>query len=567
MKRRIWNLVTAPLLLVIAAEGTRLAAQQPTTVQLPPIMVEDTAKLPAWLYARTSEGEFLSRCSERVTRGYVETREGRRQLLHWLVPREFFVRMDVPAVTILYSQRLKNSAAEELMAEVMRSRSREGRGGRAANSVTTAVPNMLLEDDDIIGVFAYVDEKEFDRNRLSLATDYVRLMLERRVPALPRWLLEGIAGLYAEADFVESPITLPPLTWLSKEESSRLAGTPERPRMLLPAAEFFAEATWREEAERSLRGQTLAAQSRLLVRWAVDPAQGVREAFWRFAARAGEEPVTEAMFESCFGFGFSDLRDRLSDYLSEAVRKPLRLEAIGQRKLPPAEVRPATPTEVARLRGEWERLAIGFVQRRFPEVADRYVEQARRTLRRAYDSGDRDARLFAAWGLCEVEAGNAAAGREYLERAVAEGVVRPRAYYELARLRWAEATRGEERRTEEAQRRWSANEIELVVGLVRAGVKQAPALSGNYGLLAEAWARSGDRPPEGDVKLLVEGGRLFMRESRLVVRIARTLARHGLRDEAIKLLGEGFVHAHGDATRREFAEVYAALKGEDRAAR
>ena len=41
-----------------------------------------------------------------------------------------------------------------------------------------------------------------------------------------------------------------------------------------------------------------------------------------------------------------------------------------------------------------------------PELAPKYLEQARRTLRRAYDRGERDPRLLAVLGLCECDAGN-----------------------------------------------------------------------------------------------------------------------------------------------------------------
>jgi len=54
--------------------------------------------------------------------------------------------------------------------------------------------------------------------------------------------------------------------------------------------------------------------------------------------------------------------------------------------LPDFEVERATSNEIARLRGEWERLAIGHVQRRLPRVREPYIAQARRTLRRAYDA-------------------------------------------------------------------------------------------------------------------------------------------------------------------------------------
>ena len=64
------------------------------------------------------------------------------------------------------------------------------------------------------------------------------------------------------------------------------------------------------------------AQCALFMRWAVVHDEGrQREAFWRFVERLERQPPDEALFRACFGFGYADMRDRLSDYLPEAVRE------------------------------------------------------------------------------------------------------------------------------------------------------------------------------------------------------------------------------------------------------
>ncbi len=540
--------------IALAALVAGAAAQEPDVasgpaVQLPPMIVEDSAKLPPWLYARVDGAEFLSRCSTRTTRGYVETRQARLQLLEWLVPREFFLQLDVPGITVLYSQKLRSGAQEKMIEEVLRTRSRN-RGG---NSDVGALPNMMLDDRDATGVFAYIDEEEFESKGLTVATDYVHFLLERRTPRLPEWLREGITTIYSQST-LEKRIVIDPLLWVSPMETSALRAESGRPRALLAASDFFSAATWREEAGRSLRGRTLRAQSALFVRWALEPRHGMREAFWRFAARAAEEPVSEAMFEACFGFGFSDWRDRLSDYLPVAVSERLTLTPPDFPRAARVAIRPATASEIARLRGEWERLSIALVRRRYPEFGDHYVGQARRTLQRAHDSGDRDARLFALLGLCEVDAGNDAGAREFLERAVAERVVRPRAYYELARLRLAELTR-----EGGAAREFEAEEIAPVLEPLRRGLAQAPPMADAFALLADVWARCGTAPPERDWALLAAGARHQAHDPRVAGRIAAAFGRHGKTAEAVALLGKAFEHATDDATRRKLAELYATL--------
>jgi hypothetical protein len=494
--------------------------------------------------------EYLSRCSEATTRGYAEMRRTRMQWLHTLFPATFFTRSDVPAITLLVSQRLKSSNNAELIGEVLQAKQRDD--GDGGYSRATMAPNMMLNDDDAVGVFAYIDEAHFNRHNLTLSTDYVRFLLERRTPALPRWLLEGMVAVYNDVEFAQAPITLRPLDWASTTETAALRKDENAPRVLLPAGEFFGDTSLLEGS--TPRDRVARAQRALLVRWALDPSNGVREAFWRFAARASEEPVTEEMFAACFGFGFSDLRDRLSDYLPLAVKSSLQLSLALQPNLPAVKTRVATPSEIARLRGEWERLSVPLVRRRFPKHTARYLDQARRTLQRAYDAGDRDPRLVASLGLCELDAGNTAAAREYLADAVARGVVRPRASFELARLRWNDLTHGE---TPAPKLR--AEEIAPIVAPLRRGLAQTPVLPESVLLFADAWLACDTAPPDEDVRLLEQTARVLITDSRVCIRVARMLGKHGQREAATALLSAAFLLVHDDVTRQQFAQEYSAL--------
>ena len=155
---------------------------------------------------------------------------------------------------------------------------------------------MALNDLDAVAIFALIDETAFDRRQLTLSSDYVRFLLETRRPALPAWLREGMLGVYDDIEFTGKPITLRPLKWHSEIEARALARNSAAPRTLLAMGELFSD------APRFTLGRLGVSQSALLLRWALDPANGVREPFWRFALRACEEPVTESMFTS-FLFG------------------------------------------------------------------------------------------------------------------------------------------------------------------------------------------------------------------------------------------------------------------------
>lgn len=284
----------------------------------------------------------------------------------------------------------------------------------------------------------------------------------------------------------------------------------------------------------------------------------MREAYWKLAARAAEGNVTEEVFETMFGFDFAEWRDRLSDHLPKALYEHKWIDPRAQATSVHVEVRRATPGEVARVRGEWERLAIGHVQRRLPQVREPYIAQARRTLRRAFDAGDRDPRLLATMGLCEIDAGNEAGARPFLEPAIAGGVKRPRAHFELARIRFAELRHGAP-----DTRRYSFTELAPIIEPLRRALTQAPPLAEVYELLADAWARCEFSPTAAEFAELESGLRYFSRRPMVVLPVALAFARHGKRDEAAAILEASVITALDEAGQalvaRWRAELSAAL--------
>jgi hypothetical protein len=513
-------------------------------VELPPMVVEERSSVP-WLYVRADDAEYLSRCSAATTRAYSEMRRSRLQWLRALFPEALFLRMDVPVTTVLFSQTVKAGNSAEVLGEVINLNKQRGVTGGFVGSVTA--PNMALNDLDAVAIFASINEATFDHRQLTISSDYVRFLLETRRPELPAWLREGMLNVYDDIEFTEKPITLRPLKWHSAIETRALTRNTAAPRTLITMGEMFSD------APRFTLGRLGVSHAALLLRWALDPANGVREPFWRFALRACEEPVTESMFTSCFGFGFSDLRDRLSDYLAAAVKGPTQISLAELPKLPALEIRRASPAEIARLRGEWERLCVPMVRRLHPAHAGRYLDQARRTLQSAYDAGDRDPRMLAIRGLCELDAGEVNPGREFLELATTLRVVRPRAYYELARLRWAALVDAE------PTRELSASEVMPVLELLRTGLRQAPTLPNGVRLLAEVWLRCEHAPRDDEWQELARLGRLFAADSPVCLRVAQALARHGQAAEAVDVLGAGFLRVRDDTTRQQFAQAYSAI--------
>lgn len=536
------------------------AQVESATVSLPPMLVEESTSSVPWLYVNAGGTEFLSRCSTSTTRHLAEAWLEKLQLVQAMVPEEFLARMDVPEVFVLYAQDLEQTVSAEIQRELQAGGGRSRPGDSPRSDGVNIAPSMRLSDRDMHASIAYIDEVLFDAEGLSVAPGHVRFLLQRRVPELPAWVIEGVERTYGRADFVTDPITLGPLAWYHPGERAALSSDAGRPRALLPANELFAtDASWAAENRLARRAELRASQAELFFRWAFLTGGRTREAYWKLAARAAGGPVTEEVFETLFGFDFAEWRDRLSDYLPKAGYETRWIDPGMSASTPRVEVRRATPGEVARVRGEWERLAIGHVQRRLPQVREPYVAQARRTLRRAYDAGDRDPRLLATMGLCEIDAGNEDAARALLEPAVAAGVRRPRAYHELARLRFDALRRGAS-----ATKLFSFTELAPVIEPLRRAVMQAPPLAEVFVLLAEAWARCEYSPTAAELAELEQGARYFALRPTVVLPIALVLARHGKHAEAASWLVASAGHAPADDTAAATvaqlrAEVAAAL--------
>lgn len=531
----------------LAGAGTLAAANAGPRVELPPMMVEESVSGVPWLYVNAGGTEFLSRCSAGTTRSLVEGWLDKLQQVRALVPEEFLGRMDPPSIFVLYSQDLQQTVSAEIQRELQAAGARSG-------GVDIA-PSMRLADRDLHGSIAYIDEGRFDAAGLSIAPSHVRFLVQIRVPALPAWLVDGVERAWRRTDFVQHPITLNPLVWENEGESDALGADPLRPRAVLPASELFAnEARRAVETRYPRRVATRASTQELLVRWAWVTGGPVRDAFWKLAAQSAEGPITEEQFEANFGFDYAELRDRLSDYLPKAVRETAWISPGKIPAVPDFTVEKATPNQVARVRGEWERLAIGHVRRRLPQVVEPYIAQARRTLRRAYDAGDRDPRLLATMGLCEIDAGAAAAARPWFEAATAGGVVRPRAYYELAWLRWTELPRAAG-----GAATWPFAQLAPVIAPLRQALPQAPALPEIYALLADAWTACELAPNREEWAELERGARLFAGRPAVGLPIARTLARHGRKAEATALLAAGAAFPMDEETRAGVDKLRAEL--------
>ncbi|MDQ5979882.1 MAG: hypothetical protein QG602_2857 [Verrucomicrobiota bacterium] len=507
--------------------GLLTAAPEPKvemSVQLPPFIIEQTTG-PKWRYTRIPRYEILSRCNDLTTEQLALAFHRANQLLGLVLPERFQLALDVPQALIFYDEKLWPVAEQAAVAALLKAHPPARADGLpspgtpprvqlepitgakllgASPSAQTAArdsffSNLMLSDADSITTFALVSSSTLDPQRSYLTPAYVANLLERRTPTLPEWFTAGFMRLYDRMDFADNTVTVRPIRWnFATQATPGAQPSAPQPDLIAPAV-FFA-------GKSAAAPDTFAwvEQCELLVSWGLDPAQGRATAFWKLVERACTEPVTEALFKECFGFDFNEATRRLAAYganhpglrwvLPEELSRP-----------PPYPLRDATPLQIARIKGEWERLEARYGRKNHPDLEDHYVTLARRTLRRVYDRGDRDPRLLASLGLLELDAGNKAEAVALLEEAVQRDVVRPRATYELARLRY-DALVGRSTRNDD---KFSSAQVASVVEPLLAGMKRSPPLAASYELLAHISAQSVTPPSDEVLAALENGARLF----------------------------------------------------------
>jgi hypothetical protein len=542
-------------------------------IMLPPLMVEERDNALQWRYVAIPGLEVLSVCSDSTTEAYIARQTRLAEMLRVLLPDRFQVHLTVPEAHVLFNEETGRARSPEIIAEMVHkagatvtsdgvvrgegglpSMGRMGRYDGLQRPQIQFLPNMRLADLDVVRVFAIMSDAAGNRADFTYSSDRVAFQLARRTPALPDWFMVGMMGLYQRARIGEYDIDFKPLVWLSDEESTALARDPKRPRTLVPLQELFtyrpvASGGTPREGDRIWR-----AQAELFVRWAIVDATR-RAQLWQWLDHLDKGAPTEDAFQACFNTGFADARDRLSDYLPTAVKRAAQLPAPKKEPTPNVKLRPATDGEIARIRGDWERLEISLVRQRYPALTQKYFEQARRTLHRAYDRGDRDPRLIAEMGLAELDGGSAAEARELLEAAVRVGVVRPRVFLELARLRYTEIEAGN------AERPFTSEEAGRVLVLLRLAHIDAPPLPDVYVLANKVWLRTRQPLDADDLKLVSEGAHYFPGVPAIVLSAIQLHVASGATAPAIAFAARGEERIRDPAVKERLVQVRSELAG------
>ncbi len=540
----------------LAVAATALRAQAPAAaedraVMLPAMVVQGAA----WRYTHPQGFEVLSLWSDSKTKAFASALLSARRQFDLLLPPEFQAQFSVPTVYLLVPDNGTDALSAPLMSELLAHFPAAGAASGRRPSVRF-LPNLLLWDRDALVVFVQSSPSINDAP-VVFSNDRVRLALERRVPSLPRWFAAGFYELYIGVEYVQGAAGTGAAGWMSREQATALAADPESPRQLMPLADLFAGPPPGGPAETPARALLRREEAALFIRWALDgDGSPHRAGLWKFVSEASAGPVTESRFEALFGEDYVSILNDLSDYLPWALTHSLRLAPVPAAAETEIKMRDATPAEVGRIKGDWERLEMNRVAMEFPQLAPRYREHAQETLKLAYQENKTDPGLLAVMALFDLDCGKPEPADPYLRAAAAGRVVRPRVYYELARMLFNELIKAQ---PDPARARLSPIQAATLLGLLDQARAQSPALPEVYGLYFEIAQAAAAQPTPSLLQVFREGVQLFPGNAPLIYDTAVMLARSGAVDAANIVLQNGLGVAAEPALRARMARLQAAL--------
>jgi len=545
--------------LALGAAGLR--AQGPVTasgpvVSLPPFVVQ-SAGGPPWRYVHPPGFEVLSRWSDSSTKDFANELLGARKLFDAVLPPEFQAQFAVPTTYVLVPDVQTDALPAPLMAQVLLHAQGAGSDSRRPTEVRFT-PNLMLWDRDALVVFGLKPSEAIEDGGVAFFSDLrTRLILERRTPTLPSWFVSGFCDLYAGMDFTQRAADTGAAGWVSKEEVAALAADPDAPRQLLPLAELFAEPPAGGAPLPLARARLRQAEAALFIRWALDGVGSPRRAaLWKFVNAAAAGPVTEAQFEALFGEDYVSALNDLSDFLPWAATHSLRLVPVQDPVDSDIRMRDATPAEVGRIKGDWERLEMDQVALQYPELVPKYRDRAQETFNLAYQDDKSDPGLLAAMGLFDLDCGQPAVAEPLLRAAAAAHVVRPRVYYELARRLFTELTTPAPGKAPPVLTPIQAGTLLELLDQARA---QAPALPEVFGMYYEVTQAAAARPSPALLNVFRDGVRLFPENPALSYEAAIMLARGGDLAGAGAVLQRGLALATEPALRSHMTALQSEL--------
>jgi hypothetical protein len=524
------SLVIAALL---NAAGVVRAAQNIEVVgpivELPKFEVTDSRLLPPpekWLYAEIPGFEILSGLSRSSTQRFVKDFLLLQEVMNVIMPGLRAGPVAVPTSLILTGRgdQFKRFMAADRGDDRFRTNTQFFRDDeRGAIVVDFELPELLLEDNTTLESDPY---RGFYR-------EYFRFIIRRNVGNKPpAWFEEGLVQLFASIDFQKKWVNF---AMVGDGFGGERIGDFNRMlhrRALLPMGELLADPPRR-------RGNFWNAQAYAFVHMCLYGRNlKYQKPFLQFITRLNGEPLSEALFKECFGMDYKKMGLELRGYIDFTDYKYMQYSAKKGQSLPeppPFALREAPDAIVGRIKGEALRLG-------------GHGTEARNTLIAPYVRGERDPRLLAALGLNEKLAGNDERARKFLEAASNAKVDRARAYLELARLRLEEA----KAKPAAADGQLDEAQVSSVLTPLFTARKTPPPMAEVYTLIAETWSLSAAAPLQEHFDVVLEGVRIFPRDTALVMRATLLAAKRGFSTLAAELARLGVKVATNSGEKDRF---------------
>lgn len=506
-------------------------------VELPKFEVTDSRLLPPpekWLYAEIPGFEILSSLSRRSTQRFVNDFLLLQEAMNVIMPGLRAGPVSVPTSLILTG---RGDAFNRFM-PVDRGDDRYRTNTlffrddeRGAIVVDFELPELLLEDNTTLESDPY---RGFYR-------EYFRFIIRRNVGHKPpAWFEEGLVQLFASIEFQKKWINFAMVgDGFGGERTGDFNRMLHR-RALLPMKELLADPPRRT-------GTFWNAQAYAFVHMCLyGRNQKYQRPFLQFITRLDREPLSEELFKECFKMDYKKMALELRGYIDFTDHKYMQYSAKKGQSLPDPpsfELRDAPDAVVGRIKGEALRLG-------------GHGAEAQNALIAPYIRGERDPRLLAALGLNEKLAGNDERARKFLEAASNGKVDRARAYLELARLRLdaARAKPGaKDDRLDEAQ-------VASVLTPLFTARTTPPPMAEVYALIAETWSLSAVPPQQEHLDVVLEGVRLFPRDTALVMRATLLAAKRGFPQRAGELARLGMRVATDSGDKDKFRLIASAYE-------
>jgi hypothetical protein len=569
----------------------------------------------AWRYGSAPGFEVLSRAGDRETNEMLVSLEHGLWLQNDVLPKDWLPSNPIPYTVIIDNTDLSTVPIGQVHAAPILLQAPVDAAAWGRLSASALVWNDHFESHD--GDTLAFNSNIFGVNMRDLSYGSVSLdRLGHSTPPLPIWVMAGLlgkdSGLFREGYLLVQSEGIfghgwirqakgPGTVWISLDETKRLVEriradaekNTTTPIEIMPLREFFNEAPIRNEDI-----PVWSSQAALLLRWGLmgpgseDPV--LSHAFLELVRRARSEPVTEKVFTDCFGFGYEAMGLKLQEFLRSVLLQPTSVDLDIPDRFPKLVLKTATSDQIGRIVGDWLRMLGDSVRAKDPDMCTEFLFSAGRMLGRAYryDVGlqpevDRssggeggpsaaeaaaggrafamkpfsleadlihDPRLLAVYGLYEHDAGDDMKAREFLEAAVAAGVVRPRAYIALAKLRYLDAVA----RPMGSDGKLNAVQAASILEPLRASPKFAPDLE-VLELTVATWSRCDAMPSRKDIEDIAGGVALFPRETDLALSSALLCAQSGYPGQAATLIDEGLVFSAHEGKRRYFEQLRSTL--------